>query len=89
MPKAPAKATMVPCVRVGGCAGQVPPRVGSYLAAILGADSPGAPIPANKSASDFVERTLSLFLRVRPALECRRCRRFQVLRLFDAMGGLT
>ena len=35
-------------------------------------------MPANKSASDFVERTLCLFLRLRPAFECRRCRRFQV-----------
>jgi len=38
---------------------------------------------------DFVERTLCLFLRLRPAFDCRRCRRFQVLRLFDAMGRLT
>ena len=53
-------------------------RVGGYLVALLGAGSPGAPMPANRSASDFVERELSLFLRLRPAFECRRCRRFQV-----------
>jgi len=33
----------------------------------FGAGSPGAPMPANNSAADFVERTLSLFLRLRPA----------------------
>ena len=60
-----------------------------YLAGFFGAASPGAPMPANRSASDFVERTLSLALRLCPAFEWCRCRRFQVLRLFDAMGGLT
>jgi hypothetical protein len=30
-----------------------------------------------------------LALRLCPAFEWCRCRRFQVLRLFDAMGGLT
>jgi len=67
----------------------MPPRVWSYSAAVLGAGWPGAPIPANKSASDFVERTLSLALRLCPAFEWCRCRRFQVLRLFDAMGLFT
>ncbi len=49
-----------------------------YFPAGFFAGWPGAPMPANNSASDLVERELSLFLRLRPAFECRRCRRFQV-----------
>ena len=68
---------MVPRRRLG-CSGRAPLCVGSYLAARLGAGSPGAPIPANKSASDAVDRTLCLALRLCPAFEWWRCRRFQV-----------
>lgn len=68
-------------LRQAACA--QPTRHTSYLEALatlaaLGAGSPGAPIPANRAAADFVEHALSLFLRLRPAFECRRERRFQV-----------
>jgi len=68
----------------------MPPRVWSYSAAVLGAGWPGAPIPANKSASDFVERTLFLGLALVSGVRVVHAdRRFQVLRLFDAMGLFT
>jgi hypothetical protein len=80
MPKVPMKATNVRPTRAERteCADEAPPRVGDYLAAALGAGWPGSPMPANRSAADFVEQTLCLFLRLRPEFECRRCRRFQV-----------
>jgi hypothetical protein len=59
-----------------------------YFAALLGAGFPGSPRPAKSSAADTVERQLSLFFRLRPALECRRSRFFQVWREFDAMVAL-
>ncbi len=77
MPKTPTKATRLPRIRVGRV-NEAALCVEDYFAARLGAGSPGAPIPANRSASDFVDRTLSLALRLCPAFEWCRCRRFQV-----------
>jgi hypothetical protein len=63
--------------------------MGNYFVALLGADFPGSPSPAKSSDADGVEWRLSLFLRLRPALECRRVRFFQVWREFDAMVGFN
>jgi hypothetical protein len=59
------------------------------LVALLAADFPDSLIPEKSSTSDGVEWRLSLFLRLRPALECRRVRFFQVWREFDAMVGFN
>ena len=48
---------------------------------------PGSPRPAKRSAAEGVERLLSTAFRFFPRFECMRLRRFQVLRVFEAMAG--
>src|SRR4051794_34034503 len=47
---------------------------------------PGSPSLANSSASGRVERLLSFALRFFPRLTCLRTRRFQVLRVLEAIS---
>ena len=44
-------------------------------------------MPSKSLVSDGVERLLSMALRFLPAFECRRERRFQVLRVLEAIAG--
>src|SRR5712671_6586357 len=48
---------------------------------------PGSPKPAKRAVAGGVERLLSIALRFFPRFECMRLRRFQVLRVFEAMAG--
>src|SRR4051794_4104632 len=50
-------------------------------------DLPGSPMSANSSTAGSVERLLSFAFRFLPMLVCFRTRRFQVLRVFEAMAG--
>src|SRR5262249_22927506 len=64
---------------------------GNYFALAEGAAAlpSGGPSVANRSAALGVERLLSLALRFLPIFTCFRTRRFQVIRVFEAIARLS
>ena len=76
---APSRATPVRRTGPGLLVGGLPGLWAGYL--------PGSPRSAKSFASEGVERLLSMALRFLPMFECRRTRRFQVLRVFEAIAG--